>query len=151
MPTAHTNPLSHSDETEIRALVAAVQRGHRDKDVAAIRAAYAEDVVTFDLAPPLRSIMDSDPGALQAWLDTWEGPLELQAHDLAIEIDGDLAFAYGYSRLSGKQAGGEEVALWVRLTLCLRRLEGAWRVVHEHTSVPFHMDGSFKAALDLEP
>ncbi len=144
------NP-ARPDEAEIRALVAAVQRGHRDKDAAAIRAAYAEDVVTFDLAPPLRSVMDSDSGALQAWLDTWDGPIELTDRDLAIEIDGDLACAYGYSRLGGKQAGGEAVTLWLRLTLCLRRREGAWQVVHEHSSVPFRMDGSFKAALDLEP
>ncbi|MEX0921536.1 MAG: nuclear transport factor 2 family protein [Rhodovibrionaceae bacterium] len=138
------------DEAEIRALVAAVQQAHYDKDAAAIRAAYAPDAVTFDLAPPLRSAMDSDPGALPAWLDTWDGPIEMQDRDLAIEIDGDLAFAHGYSRLCSRQAG-EAVTLWVRLTLCLRRLEGAWRVVHEHVSVPFYMDGSFKAALDLEP
>ena len=31
-------------------------------------------------------------------------------------------------------------------------LEGeAWKIVHEHTSVPFHMDGSFRAATDLQP
>lgn len=152
MSTANADLQSHSDETEIRALVAAVQRGHRDKDAATIRAAYAADVVTFDLAPPLRSTADSDPNALQAWLDTWDGPIELKDRDLAIQIDGDLAFVYGFSRLSGKKAGEEqEVALWVRLTLCLRRQEGAWRVVHEHVSVPFHMDGSFRAATDLKP
>ena len=141
----------YKDEVEIRALIAIVKRGHRDKDAAAIRAAYAKDVVTFDLAPPLRSVMDSDSCALQAWLDTWDGPIELTDRDLTIEIDGDLACVYGYSRLSGKKTQGDTVALWVRLSLCLRRREGAWQVIHEHTSVPFHMDGSFKAAIDLEP
>jgi hypothetical protein len=28
---------------------------------------------------------------------------------------------------------------------------GTWKIVHEHTSVPFHMDGSFRAATDLTP
>lgn len=139
-------------EAEVRALVAAVQQAHRDKDAAAIRAPYAAEAVTFDLAPPLRSAMDGDPEALQAWLDTWDGPIELQDRDLKVEVAGDLAFAHGFSRLSGQQAAsGERVALWVRLTLCLRKRDGAWRVVHEHVSVPFYMDGSFKAALDLEP
>lgn len=151
MPAASSESHGSADEQEIRDLVAAVQRGHRDKDAAAIRAAYAEDAVTFDLAPPLRSVMDSDPGALQAWLDTWDGAIEMEDRDLAIAIDGDLAFAHGFSRLSGKQADGDAVTLWVRLTLCLRRRDGAWRVVHEHVSVPFYMDGSFRAALDLEP
>ena len=26
---------------------------------------------------------------------------------------------------------------WLRVTVCYRRIEGNWRVVHEHVSVPF--------------
>ena len=26
-----------------------------------------------------------------------------------------------------------------------------WKIMHEHSSVPFYMDGSFKAAVDLKP
>ncbi|WP_211348067.1 nuclear transport factor 2 family protein [Saccharothrix texasensis] len=43
------------------------------------------------------------------------------------------------------------VDLWFRSTVCLRRVDGAWRVAHEHTSTPVHMDGDFSAALDLRP
>jgi ketosteroid isomerase-like protein len=39
----------------------------------------------------------------------------------------------------------------MRATLCFVRKGGGWKIVHEHTSVPFHMDGSFQAALDLKP
>jgi ketosteroid isomerase-like protein len=39
----------------------------------------------------------------------------------------------------------------MRSTLCFRREGGAWKIAHAHTSVPFHMDGSFRAAVDLEP
>ncbi len=53
--------------------------------------------------------------------------------------------------MTGTKVDGEEVDLWTRTTVCLRRIGGAWRIVHEHTSVPFYMDGSFKAAIDLEP
>jgi len=35
--------------------------------------------------------------------------------------------------------------------VCLRREEGDWRIVHEHTSVPFYMDGSLRPAFDLKP
>lgn len=38
-----------------------------------------------------------------------------------------------------------------RVTLCLRRVGSAWMIVHEHESVPFYMDGSFRAAVDLQP
>jgi hypothetical protein len=33
----------------------------------------------------------------------------------------------------------------------LAKKDGAWKVTHEHFSVPFYMDGSNKAAIDLKP
>jgi ketosteroid isomerase-like protein len=41
--------------------------------------------------------------------------------------------------------------LWFRLTLGLRSIGGRWKLLHEHESVPFYMDGSYKAAVDLRP
>jgi ketosteroid isomerase-like protein len=40
---------------------------------------------------------------------------------------------------------------WFRSTFGLRCSDGSWRIVHQHDSTPFHMDGSFRAATDLEP
>lgn len=48
-------------------------------------------------------------------------------------------------------AKGEKVDLWFRATLGFRKIAGQWKIVHEHSSVPFYMDGSFKAAVDLKP
>ena len=39
----------------------------------------------------------------------------------------------------------------MRATVCLHREGGAWRIVHEHESVPFYMDGSLRPAFDLKP
>jgi ketosteroid isomerase-like protein len=49
------------------------------------------------------------------------------------------------------QIDGEEVELWFRVTACFRRDEGQWRITHMHNSVPFAMDGSAKALIDLKP
>jgi ketosteroid isomerase-like protein len=35
--------------------------------------------------------------------------------------------------------------------MCLRKTNGQWRIVHDHSSVPFYMDGSYRAAVDLKP
>ncbi len=48
-------------------------------------------------------------------------------------------------------ADGEKVDMWLRETLCFRKIDGKWKITHEHESVPFCMDGSFKAAVDLKP
>jgi hypothetical protein len=37
------------------------------------------------------------------------------------------------------------------VTFGLHRQNGAWRVAHRHASVPFHMDGSLRAAVTLKP
>ena len=36
-------------------------------------------------------------------------------------------------------------------TLLSRKIRGDWRIVHQHESVPFYMDGSYRAAVDLKP
>ena len=37
------------------------------------------------------------------------------------------------------------------MTTALARAGDGWRVIHDHVSVPFYMDGSDRAAIDLEP
>ena len=39
----------------------------------------------------------------------------------------------------------------VRVTACHRKINGKWLITHEHVSVPFYMDGSYRAAVDLKP
>jgi PhnB protein len=53
--------------------------------------------------------------------------------------------------LSGTKSDGEKADVWFRLTLGLRKLGGEWRIAHQHESVPFYMDGSYRAAVDLKP
>jgi ketosteroid isomerase-like protein len=39
---------------------------------------------------------------------------------------------------------------WLRSTLGFRKIDGRWRVAHQHVSVPFDME-SGQAKLDLKP
>ncbi len=145
--TDHTS----NDEAGIRVLIETLNRAHHDTDAAAIAAPYARDAVVYDLAPPLRHL-GIDIQDKQAWLDTWDGPVEMEARDFDITIAGDLAVGHGYFRLGGvKKELGQPISFWMRATLVLRHNDGGWRIVHEHTSVPFYMDGSLRPAFDLQP
>jgi PhnB protein len=77
--------------------------------------------------------------------------VEITARDVVVTIDGDLAVAHGLQHVRTRTRGGENAAWWSRVTRTFARTPGGWRITHEHDSVPFHMDGSFRAALDLEP
>jgi ketosteroid isomerase-like protein len=147
-----TNAQTARDEAAIRMLVGAQREAMHDKNAGAAVAQFAPDAVVFDLAPPLRSVYGANANKVQEWMNTWEGPIETETRELKITISGDLALWYGYSRITGhpKQAG-QDVSFWMRMTLCLERVRGSWKVVHSHTSVPFYMDGSLRPAFDLQP
>jgi ketosteroid isomerase-like protein len=151
MSIAITKEPNSREEADIRALIETVHKGHHSKEAATIVAGYARDAAVFSLAPPL-SHVGMDVEEKKAWLDTWEGPIDLESRDLNIAVSGDFAFCYGFYRHSGTpKAAGRPISFWMRATVCLHRDGGAWRIVHEHTSVPFYMDGSLRPAFDLTP
>lgn len=142
---------AQQEKAAILDVIAGMARARYEKNARGIAAPYAKDAAIFNLAPPLvhRGI---DLEETQAWLDTWDGPITIEPRDFAVTIAGDTAFAYGYMRMEGQKKGVEKRSnFWMRETLCLERSGETWRIVHEHTSVPFYMDGSLRPAFDLEP
>ena len=137
-------------ETAIRAMIDDWRSALRARDAEALLAHYAPDFLSFDLAPPLRT-RGPDLAGTKAWLATWRGPIELDVADLHVEVDGGLAYSTSLNRIRGIKTNGTEIDLWVRATIGYRNKGGRWKVAHEHISVPFRMDGSERAALDLQP
>jgi ketosteroid isomerase-like protein len=142
-----------SNETPIRALLHARASAIHAKNAGAALAPYAPGIVKFDLAPPLATIGPRalDLPNIEDWFATWRGPIGYDLYDLRITVSHDLAFCTGFVRISGTKTDGASNDIWVRQTTCLSLIDGMWRIVHEHSSVPFYMDGSFKAAIDLKP
>lgn len=140
-------------EAEIRALVEQRAEAVRQKDAVRAIAALADDVVAFELPPPLALGPEQvrDQAALEAWFAGWEGPLEVEIRDLAVAVSGEVGYCHSLNRLGGTRGDGRAVSFWMRSTLGVRRIDGRWTIAHAHTSVPFHMDGSYRAAIDLTP
>jgi len=143
-------PGGGAAEAQIRALIDDWVRALRAKDMGGVLAHYAPDSVTFDLAPPLIST-GADANGLAAWFATWRGPLGYEIRDLDISMGDQAAFGHCLSRLSGTKTDGERADVWFRLTLGFRKIGGEWKIAHQHESVPFYMDGSYRAAVDLKP
>ncbi|GLZ39627.1 nuclear transport factor 2 family protein [Actinokineospora sp. NBRC 105648] len=141
-------------EADIRAVIAEQERAMRSRDAAALIARYTQDVVKFDLAPPLgrSGAAARDVEGLRAWFAGFDGEIDFAVTRLSVEVAGDLAFCHSVNRLGATPKGAPgPFTMWFRSTLCLRRDGSEWLVAHEHTSTPFHMDGSFRAATDLLP
>ncbi len=138
------------DHDEIIALCQRLGQAHHDKDADAIADCYVPDAMICGLAPPLseRGVNRDD---LAAWLSTWAGPIRIDAQDTGLAVAGDVAYTFALNRMRGSKTDGEAVDLWFRTTMCFRKTAQGWRIAHDHSSVPFHMDGSFRAAVDLAP
>jgi ketosteroid isomerase-like protein len=137
-------------QAEVRKVIDACLDALRAKDARELVRHQATGFVHFSLAPPLQ-IIGADAKGLEAWFATWRGPIGYEIHDLTIGAGQDIAFCHSLNRMSGTKTDGEKVDLWFRQTLCFRKVGGAWKVTHEHESVPFYMDGSMRAAVDLKP
>lgn len=142
--------MDHAKDTAaIIAVMDAVAGGLRDRSAEAVVACYEPDATIFDLAPPLSHPIDAT--GLAAWIEGWEGPIEQDWRDPDISVGGDLAVVRGLVRISATSPTEGRAVWWQRVTACLRRHADGWKIMHEHSSVPFHMDGSFRAAIDLTP
>ncbi|OWV69103.1 DUF4440 domain-containing protein [Rhizobium sp. R339] len=138
------------EEEAIIAMLMMRAKALGEKNAAEALSYEAEDSVEFSLAPPLVST-GKDEAGLQAWFDTWEGPIGGEVRDAKLTVGGDVAFWSGLLRMTGTKTDGTEVDLWFRQTFGLVKQDGHWIVAHQHASVPFAMDGSGRALLDLEP
>jgi ketosteroid isomerase-like protein len=143
----------NDDEARIRALIDERTAAIREKDAARAMTTLAGDVVAFELAPPLALGPEAarDEAGLAAWLSAWAGPVGIEIRDLHVEVGGGVGWSRSLNRLHGTLTDGRKVDMWMRSTLGFRREEGAWRIAHGHSSLPFLMDGSYRAATDLKP
>lgn len=141
------------DETEICALIDDLVEGLRAKDPGRVLYHYAPEKVQFLLAPPLKFAGPNaiDTKSLSEWFSSFQGPLEYEISELSVTAGDDVAFCHSLNRMGGTKIDGEQVNTWIRWTACFRKLNGLWKITHDHESVPFYMDGSYKAAIDLKP
>jgi ketosteroid isomerase-like protein len=126
-------------ESQIKALIEAWAKAVRRHDFPGILAHHEQNIVMFDVPPPLQS------RGMNEYKKTWDLFFKYhkpsQAFDieeLAITAGEDVAFAVAIMRCgSGTFSGPPQPGGFLfRLTIGLRKLEGDWRITHEHHSVP---------------
>jgi uncharacterized protein (TIGR02246 family) len=131
-PSAASN-----DEAEIRALIERWAQAVREENRAAILADHDPGILMFDVPPPFLS------RGLDAYLATWElffasveKPVAFALHDVQITCGKDVGFATATGRCVNCDANGKREPLEFRLTIGLRKIDGKWRIMHEHHSLP---------------
>jgi uncharacterized protein (TIGR02246 family) len=140
-----------SPEAEIRALLDEQAAAMRVKDVDRIVAAYAPDVLLFDVVDPLRARgLKALRERLVAWFGSFDGPIGYEVRDVEIAAGEEVGYSHGLNRVSATTTDGRSLEMWWRVTACYRRQDGVWRITHQHASVPFE-PASGRASVGLEP
>lgn len=128
-----------TEETRIKALLEAWTDAVRRHDLPAILAHHTPDMVMFDLPPPLQC------QGIEAYAETWDlffryhkpgRPFDIQ--ELTVTAGQDVAFATAimYCGPESSSNPADKGGFQFRLTVGLRKVDGEWRIAHEHHSVP---------------
>ena len=139
------------DEAQVRELMEGTVKACRDKDVDALIAHYADDMVAFDLINPLQ-YFGSDQVAKRAseWLFSFDGPIDYELKDLEIVAGDGVAHCHSMNHVVGTNMEGQVIDMWWRQTAALKKVGSKWQVTHTHSSVPFDMETG-KASMGLKP
>jgi uncharacterized protein (TIGR02246 family) len=139
------------DEAEIRQLIEQWAQALHAKDLNTLMSHYAPDILTFDILPPLQYHgIDAYRKNFEAWFAAVQGPIAYEIRDLRITTGEDVAFCHSLNRVRSTRTTGETTETWVRVTVGFQKMEGLWKITHEHVSVPCDMETS-RALLDLQP
>jgi uncharacterized protein (TIGR02246 family) len=135
--TESQRSTTSNDEAEIRTLIERWAQAVREEDLAAIRADHDPCILMFDVPPPFLS------RGLDAYMATWETffsssekPVAFAFHDVQVTCSPDVAFATAIGTCATIDTDGKREPLEFRLTMGLRKVDGRWRVMHEHHSLP---------------
>jgi len=124
-------PSAQSDEAQVKDLIEQWAKSISAGDRAGILAHHSHDLLMYDFPAVVRGI--------EAYDETWDfffenpkGKISFVPHELEVTAGDDVAFASCLVVCEGTSGGHVDL----RLTVCLRKIDGEWTVIHEHHSVP---------------
>jgi ketosteroid isomerase-like protein len=129
----------NTEEIRIKALLENWADAVRRHDLPAILAHHEPDILMFDLPPPLQC------KGIDAYEQTWD--LFFRYHqpgtafdiqELAVTAGEDVAFAAAIIHCGPDASShpADKDGFLFRLTVGLRKVNGDWRIAHEHHSEP---------------
>jgi ketosteroid isomerase-like protein len=112
-------------EQAIRALIDDWTDAICKGDIDRVLANRTDNIVMYDVPEPIQVT------GIDAYKETCADRFKLS--DVQVVAGNDAAYAYGLLTIGGGDAH-------CRLTLGLQRIDGVWKVTHEHHSIPIKLD-----------
>ena len=127
-----------SDKQQIIDLEHGLIEATNTKNVDAMMSFYdgTDRLYIFDAVPPLKY------AGTKAWRKNLQGfitayhPGILKLTELQIVNDGKIGYAHSIQRFTDVDKDGKKIVMAFRVTDCLQKEDGKWKIVHEHNSMP---------------
>ena len=151
MQTTLSPPRNETaEQAEVRSVIDALFEAVRAINVEAWLAQCAQGITTYDMIAPLKH--EGADEIRRVWATTIESfdQMGYEPVDQEIAVSGDVAWSRNVNRVETPGEDGTMEPSYLCETLCLRRIDGVWKLVHSHVSVPFDMETGM-ALLDLQP
>jgi uncharacterized protein (TIGR02246 family) len=132
---------STDDAIAIRRLIEDWASAVRARNIGGVLAHHTDDVVMFDVPPPVAV------RGIAAYRATWQpffdwqerGDSTFEIAELDVTASETVAFATALLRCGSKDELAKDSAPCLRLTIGLRKVDGAWKIAHEHHSFPLEL------------
>lgn len=130
---------SARDAADIKTLEERFRIAFRAKDVNAIMQLCVPDdsLHIFDLQPPRE--VKGRAAYRKDWEDAFNsvsGPIEVENSDMDVTSGGDIAYVHYINHVVVTMKDGKKANFTVRVTDCLKKINGVWLIAHSHVSVP---------------
>lgn len=131
--------LSPDPKDQVLEVMARWRRALEAKDSQAMMQDYLESAVFFDAVPPYKVVgRDNIKKTWDHCLPFFPEGFRSEHRDLHIEVEGDLATVHGLHHFITEDPSHPCGLSWSRISMTFRRHRGAWKVAHEHISLPFN-------------
>jgi ketosteroid isomerase-like protein len=121
------------------------------RDVDALMTKIADDAHSFEHQAPLQILgLDAIRTSCRSGFAAVIGEFRWDIPDLKVLVRDDIAVTWGLNRMRSQGPGKPAVELWSRGTRVLQRIDGKWKMIHQHVSFPYD-PATGNARLDLKP
>jgi uncharacterized protein (TIGR02246 family) len=132
-----------NDEAAIRNLIEAWASAVRERNISGVITRHTDDVLMFDVPPPVAV------RGIAAYRETWppffdalvEGEAAFDIVELDVTAGDRVAFATALLRCGSTEELATDGTARLRLTIGLRKVDGTWKIAHEHHSFPAELNG----------
>jgi ketosteroid isomerase-like protein len=143
------------DSAQIKALYEQFTTAFRHKDVDGVMSVYVAgpSLFVFDVGTPREHVgSDSYRADWKSLFASLKGSTipSFGITEMSMASSGDVAYSHSIQHFSATMTNGQPLALTVRVTDVLRKINGKWLIVMEHVSVPINFN-TMKPDLTSKP